>query len=81
MSQDKIESKTAQMPQVYRPVYKRAMTGKSRVAAVKAFCLECVGHARKEITLCTSPACPLYPYRPYKSVRQRAESVASLGTA
>jgi len=47
--------------------YARAMSGESRTAAMKAFCLECVCWVRSEIRLCTSPACPLYPYRPFQS--------------
>lgn len=31
--------------------------------AIRAFCLECVCGQREEVTLCTAPHCPLYPYR------------------
>ena len=65
--QARIEAKTVQFPVKYRGTYKKAMTGKSLRAAVNAFCLECVFWQREEVKLCTSPTCPLYPYRPYKN--------------
>ena len=59
-----VESRAIQMPLLYRAGYLRAAAGKaSPRAAIKAFCLECVGWDRKEVSLCTAPACPLYPYR------------------
>jgi len=60
----------ADMPSSYRNVYKKAMSGKSLRAATKSFCLECVGWKRDEVALCTSPACPLYPYRPFQEVEK-----------
>ena len=56
----------AWMPEVYRRNYRRAMSGKSPAAGIKSFCLECVGWHREEVKACTSPACSLYPYRPYQ---------------
>ena len=53
------------MPETYRRTYLRAMGGRSLAAAVKAFCMECVAWDRREVALCTAPACPLYPYRPF----------------
>jgi len=54
------------MPKDYRNNYRKAMTGKYRAAAVKAFCLECTGWQRIEVNKCGSVACPLYLYRPYQ---------------
>jgi len=54
------------IPKKYRGIYDKAMEGKSRRAAIKAFCLECVHWQKEEIRLCTSPDCPLYLYRPYR---------------
>ena len=48
-----------------RKAYKLAMSGKSRKAAMKCMCLQCVGFMRSEVIRCTSHSCPLYPYRPY----------------
>lgn len=61
-----IEENALEMPKVNVSVYLRAVRGKSRPAAIKAFCMECVGWQRREVALCTSLACPLYPYRPFK---------------
>ena len=62
----RVAAKMAQIPKVYREKYKKAMTGKSLRAAVDSFCVECTAYQREEVKLCTSPSCPLYPYRPYK---------------
>lgn len=62
---EKIAKRRADMPVSYRGIYDRAMGGKSKAAAIHAFCLECMGWQREEVRLCTSPACPLFPYRPY----------------
>lgn len=61
-----IEKRLAEMPFSMRYRYLQAMTGKSLRAAVNSFCSECVGWVRDEVTKCTAPACPLYPYRPYQ---------------
>jgi len=50
----------------YRRTYKLAMSGKSRKAAIKAFCLECVGWEREEVRCCTSKNCPIFLYRHYQ---------------
>ena len=49
------------------PIKIRAKT--SRAAAVKLFCLECVGRVRKDVTNCTALDCALYPHRPYQTKR------------
>jgi len=51
------------IPPTYRGHYRRAITGRSRKAAIRAFCLECVGWSPKEVRLCSSPGCPLFKYR------------------
>ena len=48
----------------YLNTFRRAYAGKSLRAAVNAFCIECVGFDAAEVTACTAPACPLFPYRP-----------------
>jgi hypothetical protein len=54
-----------EIPERYLKVYKKAMSGKSKAAALKAKCLDCTCWQRKEIENCTVKDCPLYPYRPY----------------
>ena len=47
----------------------RAKDGKTRRAsltplkAIRAFCLECLGHSRSGVRSCGDPLCPLWPYR------------------
>lgn len=63
-----------QIPPRYKGIYDKAMRGRSPKSAMQAFCLECVGWVKDEVTKCTDPECPLYPYRPYQKVpwkRQR----------
>jgi len=67
-----VAERRAQMPKTYRGIYDKAMSGKSRKAAMRAFCLECVGWQIKEVHLCTDRACPLFPYRPTSRSSQGA---------
>lgn len=62
---DKARAKRlADVPRIYKNLYKQAYGGGSRKAAIRATCLECVGWQWKEVQLCTGYACPLYAYRP-----------------
>ncbi len=61
-----IEAKLARVPVSARRTYRLAVEGRSFRAAVKAFCHECVGWQRQEVTLCTSLACPLWAVRPFQ---------------
>ena len=67
-SRKRIAGYRRQIPKLYQGIYKRAMTGKSRKAAMHAFCLECVGWQIKEVHACSDTGCSLYPYRPKSSV-------------
>lgn len=53
----------ADIPKKYHRLYERAMSGKSRRAAIRCFCLECVAWQELEVRLCTAPSCPLFNYR------------------
>lgn len=33
------------------------------LAAIRLFCLECMGGDHNEVTACTAPLCSLYPFR------------------
>ena len=68
----KIAQRLAEMPRSHRACYDRAISGKSRKAAMRAFCLECCGYEIREAFLCTDLGCPLYPYRPRSRVSQGA---------
>ena len=54
---------TREIPRKYEKLYNRAMSGCSRKAAVRSFCLECVCYHEAEIRFCTDKTCPLYKYR------------------
>ena len=61
-----ILSRLAEMPSGHRNGYVKAMSGSSKAAGIKAFCLECVCWERVEVTRCSGTACPLWPYRPFQ---------------
>lgn len=51
------------VPKKYCKLYNRAVSGKSRKAAIRSFCLECVGYLENEVKACTDTGCPLFKYR------------------
>ncbi len=51
------------IPEKFRKLYERAMKGRSQSAAIRSFCLECVGYVQDEVHECTDKGCPLYLYR------------------
>ncbi len=51
------------IPKKYQKLYNRATSGKSRKAAIRSFCLECVGYFENEVKSCTDTNCPLFKYR------------------
>jgi len=51
------------IPTAFRKLYDRAKGGRSQSAAIRSFCLECVGYDREEVKVCTDLGCPLYEYR------------------
>ena len=57
------EKRLSDAPAKYRRLYRKAWEGKSRKAAIRAFCLECVGWSENAVRLCTAPACPLFEFR------------------
>ena len=72
-----IAKRRGDMPKIHRATYDKALGGKSLRAAVNSFCMECCYWQKEEVRLCTSPTCPLYPYRPYKiSSNQGSEELS-----
>ena len=61
---ERIKTRLAQMPVSFRLRYLKALRGRSLTTAIHAFCHECVGWVSSDAHACTSPECPLYPYRP-----------------
>ena len=62
----KIAERRTEIPRRYRGVYDKAVQGKSRKAAMRAFCLECCGWIAQEVRRCTDQACPFHRYRPHQ---------------
>jgi len=50
----------------YAGVFRKAYSGKSKVAALKSKCLECSNLQRIEVAECQVEGCPLWQYRPYQ---------------
>ncbi len=69
-NEERIAEHRKDIPPHHRALYDKAMSGESRKAAMKAFCLECCSWHIREVFLCTSPACTLFPYRPRSTVSQ-----------
>ncbi len=67
------------VPRKFQRLYERAMSGKSRKAAIRAHCLMCMGWQPHEVPLCTAPGCPLYPYR--RQAASKPPSDAGVGAA
>ncbi len=62
-----VQKKAKILPVKARPGYLRAAAEiASPREAIKAFCMECTGGQRHEVTLCTALACPLFSYRPFQ---------------
>jgi len=55
------------IPAKYQVLYEKAMSGKSKSAGIKAFCLECCNWEYGEVADCSDTGCPLFSYRPYKA--------------
>lgn len=76
----RIEKHRQNIPRQFRKVYDIAMTGRSLRAAVNSQCIQCMGYVFKEVKLCCSPQCPLFPYRPLRGVSYGVSDVGQSGT-
>ncbi len=62
-----ITKKADDMPDIYKKNYLSTVSGKASPRnAIKAFCIECMGFVRGEVTNCDTIDCPLNLYRPYR---------------
>ena len=77
--QERITQRLRDIPKIYRRIYQQAVKGKSRKAAIHAFCLECTYWQKEEVRKCTSLACPLYALRPYRGASNQSDN--RLGSA
>jgi len=58
----------AEAPESTQGILTRTYAGKSSPrAAIKAFCMQCVGYSRDDVRNCSAFGCPLHKYRPFKS--------------
>ena len=46
--------------------FRKAYSGTSPAAAIKAKCIECCCMQRNEVARCAIEGCPLWPYKPFK---------------
>lgn len=54
-------------PVRYQALEERCRSGEaSPRQAIKAMCLQCVGHVSKDVRDCQDRTCPLWAYRPYR---------------
>ena len=49
------------------PLEKAKRNPKSKVLAIRAYCYDCCGGVKTEVTLCPSTNCPLWLHRPWQS--------------
>ncbi len=77
--QAKIKQRLSQIPKLHQAIYKKAVSGKSRKDAIKAFCLMCFCWQKEEVRQCTDLACPLYPYRAYTEAENHSDNRISFG--
>lgn len=53
--------------QVLDPITKVKQNPRSKVLAIRAYCWDCAGGSRTEVTLCAHKDCPLWIHRPWAS--------------
>ena len=64
--QRKIKSGEIEKQPNLTPVEKALKYPKSLRAAINAYCWDCGGESRTEVTFCTVTNCPLYHLRPWQ---------------
>lgn len=58
---------------VLDPIEKAKQNPKSKVLAIRAYCWDCCGGVKAEVTLCPSNTCPLWLHRPWQSKSEDTE--------
>lgn len=53
-------------PVVLDPMEKARQNPKSKTLAIRAYCFDCCGGNKQEVTLCPSKNCPLWVHRPWQ---------------
>lgn len=73
--------RVSQTPLLYQAGLRRAYAGTaSPRSAIKAFCLQCVGEVRADVTNCLAYGCPLWTYRPYQAGEDEESSPPAPGS-
>ena len=78
--QTELEKYLETIPLLYRPLAKRALTGKlGKAPSVKAKCQECVNYedVKLRVSSCTVWKCPLWRVRPYQKGKALAQDAPS----
>lgn len=70
----KIDAYIDAIPDLYKPKYCKALTGKSFRAAVDSKCLDCANWQRVEIRDCPIVTCSLHKYRSYQQPDRVADT-------
>ena len=65
------------VPDHYKKMYERAMSGKRPLDGIRAHCIMCMGWQESLVDGCTSPTCPLFPYRNKGPIRQLSPEQAA----
>lgn len=58
---------------VLDPIEKAKQNPKSKVLAIRAYCFDCCGGVKAEVTLCPSNNCALWLHRPWQSKSEDTE--------
>ncbi|MBE3140922.1 MAG: hypothetical protein IMZ53_10095 [Thermoplasmata archaeon] len=73
--QDELMKKfMSRIPKTMQAVFKKAYSGKSKAAGVRAKCLDCVNLIRAEVGLCEAITCPLWQYRPFQKGQESGKT-------
>jgi hypothetical protein len=62
----------------YPGIGRKADYENSRAAAIKLFCLQCMGGSRQAVAGCEAYSCPLFTFRSYGDPERPARAVPSL---
>jgi hypothetical protein len=68
-----------EVPNQYRKLYARAMSGRSRKFVIRCYCLMRCGWQWSEAGKCTATYCPLFTYRLATSSQRSGKTPASSG--
>lgn len=58
---------------VLDPIEKAKQNPKSKVLAIRAYCWDCAGGVKAEVTACPSSSCPLWLHRPWQGKSNETE--------